>query len=182
MNEKKKLISLAVLLVVAALVWYKANRAPSTAASSSLVAQSSYAPLAVENPELQRGKLEASRKTEYRSNGRDLFSEIVPPPVDLSAKKQSQVSPQPVTPPPPPPVMLPGNVKFFGYGTIPNGTAKRAFLINGDDIVIVAEGDTLYDRFRVVKIGNANLEFEEIASGRRNSISLEPQEGGSPSS
>ena len=71
--------------------------------------------------------------------------------------------------------MLPPNMKFFGYGTVPNGTSRRAFLTDGDQVFIVGEGDTLLGRYRVVKIGNANLDFEEISTGRRNSMPLQEQ-------
>ena len=47
----------------------------------------------------------------------------------------------PPPPPPPPDPTLPPNMKFFGYGTVPNGTARRAFLTDGDEVYIVAEGD-----------------------------------------
>jgi hypothetical protein len=66
-------------------------------------------------------------------------------------------------------------MKFYGYGVVPNGTSKRAFLSEGDDIFIVAEGDTLLGRFRIVRIGNDRLEFEELSTGRRNSINLDEQ-------
>jgi GTPase len=55
-------------------------------------------------------------------------------------------------------------MKYYGYGTVPNGSARRAYLTDGDDVYIVAEGDTLLGRFRIVKIGNATLEFEDISS------------------
>ena len=58
-------------------------------------------------------------------------------------------------------------MKFFGFGTVPNGSARRAFLSDGDEVYIVAEGDTLLGRYRVTKIGNATLEFIEISSGRQ---------------
>ena len=78
----------------------------------------------------------------------------------------------PVQPPPPPPPSLPANVKFFGYGTVPNGTAKRAFLSDGEQVIIVGEGETLLGKYRILKIGNANLDFEEIATGRRGGLHL----------
>jgi hypothetical protein len=71
-------------------------------------------------------------------------------------------------------------MKYFGYGTIPNGTLRRAFLSDGDDVFIVGEGDTLLGRFRIVKINNANLEFEEIATGRRNTITLQEEQVAPP--
>jgi len=68
-----------------------------------------------------------------------------------------------------------GQYEVFGYGTVPNGTSKRAFLSDGEEVYIVGEGDTLLGRFRIVRIGNASLEFEELGSGRRNSASLDEQ-------
>ena len=65
---------------------------------------------------------------------------------------------------------------------MPNGTAKRAFLSDGDQIFIVAEGDTLLGKYRVVKIGNANLDFEEIASGRMGSAVLSEESVAAPAS
>ena len=139
-----------------------------------------YKPLPVENPALQREKQQASRSTEYKGGGRDLFTEMAPPP-PVVAQKDERRTPQGPLPQPPPP-SLPGNVKFFGYGTVPNGTAKRAFLSDGDQIFIVAEGDTLLGKYRVVKIGNANLDFEEIASGRRGSAVLSEEPVVAPAS
>jgi hypothetical protein len=183
MTDKNKTILLIVLIAVAAVVWYFNSQNSSVVTGGSAVTASSYKPLAVENPELQRSKLDASRKTEYKTGGRDLFSELAPPPpVDLAAKKEEKRAPQgPVIPPPPPPPELPATMKFFGYGTVPNGTARRAFLTDGDQIFIVAEGDTLLGKFRVVKIGNANLDFEEIATGRHGSTNLSEEIPAPPS-
>ena len=66
-------------------------------------------------------------------------------------------------------------MKYYGYGTIPNGTAKRAFLTDGEEVFIVGEGDTLLGRYRILRISNASLEFEEISSQRRNSAPLDEQ-------
>jgi hypothetical protein len=183
MKEQTKGILLAALVVVAALVWYLERRESSASTPSSLqIGEKAYQPLAVENPALQREKQAASRKTEYKSGGRDLFSEIAPPPVVAAQKENRRTAQGPMPLPPPPPPALPGNVKFFGYGTVPNGSAKRAFLSDGEQIFIVAEGDTLLGKYRVVKIGNANLDFEEIASGRRGSTALTEEPVTAPAS
>ncbi|MBV9887091.1 MAG: hypothetical protein JO119_11135 [Acidobacteria bacterium] len=184
MNERNKGILLAALVVVAALVWYYERSSDSAASASAQYGEMSYKPLAVENPALQRDKQRASQKTEYKGTGRDLFSEVAPPPPQ-DPRKVEVVSRGPVgpqIPPPPPPPTLPGNMKFFGYGTIPNGTAKRAFLSDGDNIYIVGEGDTLLGKYRVTKIGNANLDFEEIASGRHGSTQLTEESVAAPAS
>lgn len=171
MTEKTKGLVLAGLLGVAALVWYHESRGASTESAGQAEAAHPYRPLAVENPELQRSKLDTSRKTEYKSGGRDLFTEVAP--VQAAPKVAQVRAPMgPVQPPPPPPPSLPANMKFFGYGTVPNGTGKRAFLTDGEQVSIVGEGETLLGKYRIVKIGNATLDFEEIATGRRGSISL----------
>jgi hypothetical protein len=182
MNDKTKGQILVALIAVAALTWYLERRSDSANVSTAQLSQVPYKPLPVENPALQREKQQASRNTEYKGGGRDLFSEMAPPP-PVVVQKDVQHSPQgPVSAPPPPPPSLPGNVKFFGYGTVPNGTAKRAFLSDGDQIFIVAEGDTLLGKYRVVKIGNANLDFEEIASGRMGSAALSEESVAAPAS
>jgi hypothetical protein len=182
MNDKTKGKILVALVAFAPFVWYLERRSDSATVSTAQLDQLPYKPLPVENPALQREKQQASRSTEYKGGGRDLFSETAPPP-PVVAQKDVQRSPQgPVPVPPPPPPSLPGNVKFFGYGTVPNGTAKRAFLSDGDQIFIVAEGDTLMGKYRVVKIGNANLDFEEIASGRMGSAALSEESVAAPAS
>ena len=64
-------------------------------------------------------------------------------------------------------------MKFFGYGTVPNGTARRAYLSDGDEVYIVAEGDTLLGRYRILKIGNATLDFEDITTHVQGQKTLE---------
>ena len=182
MSEKNKGILLVVLLVVAGFVWYFARQGPTTAANGQSDPAAPYKPLAVENPELKRSILEHSRKTEYKSAGRDLFSMVALPPPEAPKKEPPRVPSGPIAEPPPPPPALPANVKFFGYGTVPNGTSKRAFLTDGDQVYIVSEGETLLGKYRVVKISNANLDFEEIATGRRGSATLSEEPATAPAS
>ncbi len=174
MNQKTKIAVLPVLMVAAAGVFYVDSKGPSFSRRTSSFSASTYLPLPVENPALQRWKLEASRRAEYRSSGRDLFSETLPPPPRPKVPDRVP-DPVPQVAVEPPPPSLPANMKFFGYGTVPNGTSKRAFLSDGEQVYIVGEGDTLLGRFRILRIGNASLEFEEVGSGRRNSASLEEQ-------
>jgi hypothetical protein len=179
MTQKNQMILLGVLVLIMAVVWYF-NRTSSAVAPGNVASFQNYQLLAVENPQLHRDKMEAAQKTEYHSLGRNPFSEIAPAPEQKvkTVASHTPVGP-PVLPAPPPPT-LPGNMKFFGYGTIPNGTLRRAFLSDGDDVYIVGEGDTLLGRFRIVKINNANLEFEEIATGRRNTVTLQEEQAAPP--
>src|ERR1700730_6735756 len=142
MKQKTKFALLAGLILVAAGVFYFDNKGLRFPGKSSPFSSKTYAPLPVENPQLQRWKLETSRRTQYKASGRDLFSEVLPPP---SHPKVPDKVPDPVPQPPPdpPPPSLPANMKFFGYGTVPNGTSKRAFLSDGEAVYIVREGATL---------------------------------------
>jgi hypothetical protein len=176
MKAKIEIGVLAVLVVIALAVWYAMFRNPVVASNGSAVAFQKYSPLPVENPALQLWKVEDARKTEYRSNGRNIFSATPPPPPPKPQRilKPGDKGYEPPPPPPPPaPPTLP--VKYFGYGTVPNGTAMRAFLTDGESVYIVSEGETLLGRYRVLKIGTANLDFEEIGSGRRGTATIEPQ-------
>jgi hypothetical protein len=173
MKQRTKIAMLALLIIIAAGVFYLDTKGTSLSGKEFVFTSKSYPPLAVENPELQRWKLETSRRTEYKSSGRDLFSEVLPPsPVRKVERAPDPVPQAPVEPPPP---SLPANMKFFGSGTVPNGTAKRAFLSDGEEVYIVGEGDTLLGRFRILRISPASLEFEELGSGRRNSAPLDEQ-------
>jgi hypothetical protein len=53
-------------------------------------------------------------------------------------------------------------------------------LLDGEDVYIVAEGEVLLNRYRILKVGNASLEFEELSSGRRGTAPLEEQAAGQP--
>jgi hypothetical protein len=180
MTQKNQMIVLAVLVLIMGVVWYF-NHTTSATNPENVATFQNYQLLAVENPQLHRDKMEAAQKTEYHSLGRNPFSEIAPAKEQPKETKVAQHVPQgpPILPPPPPP-MLPGNMKFFGYGTIPNGTLRRAFLSDGDEVYIVGEGDTLLGRFRIVKINNANLEFEEIATGRHNTVTMQEDQAAPP--
>jgi hypothetical protein len=173
MKQRTKIILLVVLMLAAAGVFYFDSSGGSLPGRTQSVTTAAYIPLPVENPELQRWKLDASRRTEYKSSGRDLFSEVLPPPPRRAHDPIPQTVVQAPTEPPPP--TLPPNMKFFGSGTVPNGTSKRAFLTDGEEVYIVGEGDTLLGRFRILRISNATLEFEELGSGRRNSAPLDEQ-------
>jgi len=149
----------------------KENPAPPIAAAVAAPShQPDPAPSA--QPETPKAPPETS-KTEARTDAGEK-----PPEAVKQADARKFVGPVPLPPPPPP--TLPPNMKFFGYGTVPNGTSRRAFLADGDDVYIVAEGDTLLGRYRIVRVNNSNLEFEEISSGRRNTVSLSMEDQPAP--
>ena len=178
MKQKQQIIVLVVLVVVAALVWglEMHNRTPNAVTTSFI---QNYTPLGENNPRIRWEELKRAQETEYKSNGRNPFSMIAPPTPDevRTANANKPQAPPPPPPPPPPPTraQAPPNLKFFGYGTIPTGSPRRAFITDGEDIFIVSEGDTLLGRYRIIKVGNSNLEFQEISSGLPGSMPLDEQ-------
>jgi hypothetical protein len=172
MKQRTEILILIVLLVIAAGVWMWSRRSPVVSTGADALPQD-FPKLEVENPALHWWKLEASRKTVYKSSGRNPFSLAPPPPPPKHVPQPGQPGYVPPVPPPPPPLQLP--VKFFGYGTVPDGSPRVAFFTDGDDIYIVGEGETLLGRYRILKIGNASLDFEELSSGRQGVATLEAQ-------
>ena len=178
MNKKTSIQSgaLAVLVLLAGTLWY---RTENSAGASSREAKpgAAYKSMSVDNPRIHWDRLTDPQETEYKSAGRDIFNWQLPapppppPPIHVPQPGDTDFV-APVAPPPPPP-RLP--LKFFGIGTDSKGASRRAFLTDGDEVFIVAEGDTVLGHFRVLKIATASLEFEEIGSGRRASKSLEEQ-------
>ena len=80
--------------------------------------------------------------------------------------------PAPAAPPPPPPRIA---LKFYGYTMpVPQG-AKRAFFLDGEEILIGAEGDVLKKRYRVVKIGVNSVVMEDLQYKSEQTLPLEPR-------
>jgi len=93
---------------------------------------------------------------------RSLFEIGAAPPSEISVKEPEKIAiarpflgpmlpPPVVTPPEPkaPPIPL----KFYGFVNKSKVGDKRAFFLDGEDIVIAAEGDTIKKRYKIVRIG-----------------------------
>jgi hypothetical protein len=111
---------------------------------------------------------------------RSLFDFGSAPPV----KPEPKVIPKPIhtvpLPPPPPaaPVAPPPPriaLKFYGYTMPAPQGVKRAFFLDGEEILIGAEGDVLKKRYRVVKIGVNSVVMEDMQNKSEQTLQLEPQ-------
>ncbi len=169
MSKKTQLIVLGGLVVILLAVAYFSFRRADTPQAVFLTMEN-YPPIGVENPELQGWKIKAAQKREYRRTGPDIFTGAPAPSLVQPAQVEQPIQQVPIAEPPP---ALP--VKFFGYGSVPASGQRRAFFTNGEDVYIVAEGETLLGQFRVLHIGNSSLDFEVINSGKRGKVELEWQ-------
>jgi hypothetical protein len=77
---------------------------------------------------------------------------------------------------PPKPVIPPIPLKFYGYvsdsgGVVP-GTAKRAFFLDGEDIVVAGENDIIRNRFKIIRIGVNSAVVEDTTNKNQQTLPL----------
>ena len=94
------------------------------------------------------------------------------PPPDANSGLGSQAAPQEVVAPPPP---LP--FKLYGYSTNPRTGSRRAFFLQGDDIVVANEGELIQHRYKVLKIGIDSCVVEDTEFKHQQTLKLEEQPG-----
>jgi hypothetical protein len=67
------------------------------------------------------------------------------------------------------------NLKFIGFALNPIQKTRQGFFADGEDVYLAAEGQLVANRYRVVRIGDASAEIEEVTSKTRRQISLVTQ-------
>jgi hypothetical protein len=170
-KRQKQIMFLAGLAVVFFYTIYRSNRPPEIAPVVSS-ADEKFRPIAVENPALKLELLERLKKLQYEGSHRNIFSSVAPPPT--SAAPPNAVAPPPITPAAPSgpaPLVVPAT--FYGFVTDSQTGKRRAFFLEGENVYIVAVGEVLLGRFRLVQIGNSSVELEEISTGRRATLTME---------
>ena len=179
-KQRKQGLALAALLAIAGLVWYANYGRTKSAPGAVALHPESYTPINAQDFGIifkQRGD---AQKTEYKPSGRNPFivSAAPPPPspTTVAQKAAERTFPdytvrQEVIPPP----QLPW--KFFGYGNLPSGGARQAFLLEGEDVHIVGEGEVVLNHIRIVHIGNERIDYEDTNTGAHNSNPLEVAPG-----
>ena len=179
-NQKKEISVLVGLLVLGALVYFL-NRSQIGGGVPQVSADAKFVPLSVQEPQLRLDLLAKLQKEESLSARRNIFNATPPPPEPTKAELEASqhkypTGPQP--PPPAPPVQVPG--EFFGYAVRPAPSGTRfGFFKNGDDVLVVAEGDKFFSNYRLIHIGNDSAEVEEISSGRHARVAMvQPPAGG----
>jgi hypothetical protein len=171
-NKQKRIILLAGLGVVFLYVIYISNR-PSEIAQVVSSADEKFRPIAVENPALKLELLERLKKLQYQGSHRNIFSSVAPPPE--SAVPPPVIAPPPITAPGgpsgPAPLVVPAT--FYGFVTDAQTGMRRAFFIEGENVYIIAVGEMLLGRYRLIQIGNSSVELEETSTGRRATLTME---------
>lgn len=176
-KEQRERIILGVLVAVALVVWYF-YFGRSKAAGGGVTAAGAYTPIDAEDYSVIFKEMGESQSTVYKPSGRNIFiaGPVVPVNSGPAGVVAKAVKPPPDLPTvhrppePPPPVLT---MKFFGYGALPTSGPRRAFLLDGEDIHIVEEGDVVQNHIRITHIGNDRIEYEDTVTGKKNSTNLE---------
>jgi len=142
------------------------------------------------DPTLQLDRFAKVQSVEFSGGSRNVFQFAAAPPpkpTELAAAKEPLVkpfvkmgpnAPPPPTPLPPPPPPPPITLKFYGYSTAKDNGKKTAYLLDGDEIFLAAEGDTLKRRYRIVRIAANSILIEDLDAKRQQSVPLTEEGAG----
>jgi hypothetical protein len=128
------------------------------------------------DPTLDETAMLRTESLVYAGTGRNIFSATYVPPVVIPknappARPVAAAQPAvyvPQGPPPPPPI----NLKFFGTEMRANGQ-RQAFLLQGEDVYLAAQGDIVARRYKIVAIGENHIEVEDLVNGNKQSLPLQ---------
>jgi hypothetical protein len=120
---------------------------------------------------------------------RSLFEIGAAPPSEIKVKEPEKIAIArpfvgPLLPPPvvepPEPKAPPIPLKFYGFVNKTKIGDKRAFFLDGEDIVIASEGEMIKKRYKIVRIGvnSAVVEDTEFKSNNQQTLPLEAEMAG----
>lgn len=165
MQQRGKFVLFLTLMLVLVAVNILEFRRGNRGGVQETQARAAAAPVAFANaqdPSLRLDLLERVSKVQYTGTQRNIFQYRAATPTTPGTKVE-------VTPPPPPP---PIPLRFFGFATAP-GAAKKIFLANSEETFVVAEGDIVLKRYRVLRVGVNAVEIEDLEAKRTQTLPLE---------
>jgi hypothetical protein len=137
------------------------------------------------NPTLRLDLLAKVQNVEPGGAMRNLFQYgSAPPPAvpialpkdvpKIAINKQTPVTAPPPPGPPPPPRAPPMTFKYYGYQVAKTDGLKEAFLLDGDDIILAKENETVKSgRYKVVKIGVNSITIEDTQFKSEQTLQLQ---------
>lgn len=132
------------------------------------------------DPTLRTDLLAKVTSVEPSGGNRNLFAFGQPPPkvAELKGPEPRIIGPLEAPKPPPPPGPAPEppptpiTLKFYGFSTVHHDGKKSAYFLDGDDILIAAEGETLKKRYKLVRISASSVLLEDTQSKKQQSVPL----------
>ena len=127
------------------------------------------------DPTLRLDLLDRVQNVKIEGVNRSLFDVLAAPPVEMAKiQEPGKIIPkwEPFGPPPPPkpqvvakapePPAPPIPLKFYGFiNPVKSATDKRAFFLDGDDIIVANEGQLVKSRYKIVRIGVNSADVED---------------------
>ncbi|MEQ1946585.1 MAG: hypothetical protein ABL995_05320 [Bryobacteraceae bacterium] len=139
------------------------------------------------DPELHLDQIAKLRGIDTQGGSRSLFDFGAPPrpkapPVPPVAPVKP-ADPKPVAglvpgvpdgppPAPPKPTAPPIPLKFYGYVNGARGGSRQALFLEGDDIYVAAENDTIHNRYKVIRIGINSAVVEDTTNRNQQTLPL----------
>ncbi|HWQ55031.1 MAG TPA: hypothetical protein VN442_15195 [Bryobacteraceae bacterium] len=134
------------------------------------------------DPMLRLDLLAKVQSVAVQGGSRNVFQFSAPPPPPAPKTPEPKIMPKipgqvangsvkepgPAKPPPPPPI----NLKYYGYSTPRGGGQKTAFFLDGEDILVAGEGETVKRRYKVVRIGLNSVVMEDTESKSQQTLPL----------
>jgi hypothetical protein len=143
-------------------------------------------PMSVD-PTLRTDLLASVRAVEFSGVSRNIFQfgerKRVAPPPDPKAVAQAQQRLEALSKPAPPPAPAapqtpkapPIQFKYYGFANQPDDPIKRAFLLDGEDILIGVEGQVFKNRYKIVRIGVNSIVMEDMQFNDQQTLQLQQQ-------
>jgi hypothetical protein len=140
-------------------------------------------PLSID-PTLLLDRLAKLQAVTPESNGRNLFQFGQPAAKELPKGPEPVIAvvrkpmgppvyvPPPPPPPPAPPAPLQTNLKYYGIATRRANGKKTACFLDGEEIILASEGETVKKRYKVLRIGVNSVVMEETDSKRQQTLPL----------
>lgn len=91
---------------------------------------------------------------------------------EIAARKAQEAAEPPK--PPPPPI----NLRYYGFSTLREDGRKRAFFLDGEEILVATEGETLKRRYKVIRIGVNSVVMEDTESKNQQTLPLQEEAAG----
>ncbi|HUE22761.1 MAG TPA: hypothetical protein VMQ86_13840 [Bryobacteraceae bacterium] len=140
------------------------------------------------DPTLRLDLLAKVQAVDLEGGRRNLFAVGAPPPPPLPPEPKIKLKPgsqaasaeAPPGPPPTPaaPQAPPITLKYYGYTSARGDNRKHAFFLDGDDILVAAEGETVKKRYRVVRIGVNSVVMEDTQFKHEQTLPLAEEAAG----